>query len=184
MVQRGDSVRAWVSSYDKDSDSLYFLVEWGDGTETGWVGPIPSATDYAVFHIYGDTGVFGVLAKAKDATHETGWSDTSFVHVGVYGPFAPHRPSGPHTVSVGDSATYVTAAGHPLGRKVSLQYDWGDTLGDWSEFIAADQFYYLRHAFAHSGTMLVRARARDGADHISNWSKPESVLVAGTFQFR
>jgi hypothetical protein len=184
MAQRGDSVRAWVSSYDQDSDSLYFLIEWGDGTESGWVGPVPSATDYGVFHAYGDTGVFGVLAKAKDEAHQTGWSDTSFIHVSEYGPFAPHLPSGPDTVSVGDSVTYATAAGHPLLRKVSLQFDWGDTLSDWSEFIAAGQFYYLRHAFARAGTMVVRARARDALDHTSVWSKPESVLVVQTFRFR
>ena len=177
MAERGDSVRAWVSSYDRDADSLYFLIEWGDGTESDWVGPVPSASDNEVFHVYSDTGVFVVLAKAKDATHETGWSDTSFIHVGDFGPFTPHQPSGPHTVSVGDSVTYVTAAGHPLLRKVSIQFDWGDTLSDWSELIPVDQFYYVRHAFAHAGAMLVRARARDALSHISDWSKPESVLV-------
>jgi hypothetical protein len=184
MAQRGDSIRVWVSSYDKDSDSLYFLVEWGDGTESGWVGPVPPATDYAAFHVYGDTGVFGVLAKARDATHETGWSDTAFVQVGEFGPLVPHRPSGPATVTVGDSVTYVTTAGHPLLRKVSFQYDWGDTLSDWSEFIAAGQFYYIRHAFAHAGTMLVRARARDAIDHISDWSKPETVVVEAKLETR
>ena len=30
LVQRGDSVRAWVFSYDKDADSLHFFIEWGD----------------------------------------------------------------------------------------------------------------------------------------------------------
>jgi hypothetical protein len=177
MAQRGDSVRAWVSSYDKDADSLYFFIEWGDGTESGWVGPVLSATDCVISHAYGDTGVFGVRAKAKDATHETVWSDTSFISVAEYGPFVPYRPSGRDTISVGDSATYVTAAGHPLLRKVSIQFDWGDTLGDWGEFIGANQFHYVRHAFARAGTMLVRARARDALDHISDWSKPESVLV-------
>jgi hypothetical protein len=184
MAQRGDSIRVRVSSYDKDADSLYFLVEWGDGTESGWVGPVPSASDYEVFHAYLDTGVFGVLAKAKDEAHESGWSDTSFIHVGEYGPFVPHRPSGPKTVSVGDSVTYITAAGHPLLRRVSIQFDWGDTLSDWSEFIAADQFYHSRHAFAHPGEMLVRARARDALDHISDWSKPESVLVEANTEAR
>lgn len=184
MAQRGDSIRVWVSSFDKDADSLYFFIEWGDGNQSGWVGPVQSASDYEVFHAYSDTGVFGVLAKAKDATSESGWPDTSFIHVGEYGPFVPHRPSGPETVSVGDSVTYITAAGHPLGKKVSLQYDWGDTLSDWSEFIAASQFYYLRHAFARAGTMLVRARARDALDHISDWSKPESVTVEANSEVR
>jgi hypothetical protein len=177
LAQRGDSIRIRVSSYDHDADSLYFFVEWGDGTVSDWVGPVQSASDYEVLHAYGDTGVFGVLAKAKDEAVETGWSDTSFIDVGEYGPFRPHRPSGHDTVSVGDSVTYITAAGHPLGSKVSLQFDWGDTLSDWSEFIAADQFYRARHAFARAGEMLVRARARDALDHISDWSKPETVNV-------
>ncbi|MBM3331849.1 hypothetical protein FJY68_08370 [candidate division WOR-3 bacterium] len=177
MAQRGDSIWARVSSYDKDADSLYLFIDWGDGNVSGWVGPVPYATDYEFFHAYGDTGVFGVLAKAKDQTHETGWSDTSFIAVGEYGPFVPHRPSGPNPVTVGDTVTYVTAAGHPLRRKVSLQFDWGDTLGDWSDFISADQFYYARHAFTQAGQKFVRARARDLLDHVSDWSKPESVLV-------
>ena len=71
----------------------------------------------------------------------------------------------------------MTAAGHPLLSKVSIQFDWGDTLSDWSEFMAANDFYHARHAFAHVGEMLVRARARDALDHISAWSKPESVFV-------
>jgi hypothetical protein len=177
LAQRGDSIRVRVSSYDADADSVYFFVQWGDGTESGWVGPVASADDCEIYHVYVDTGFFSVLAKAKDEARETGWSDTSTIHVGEFGPFVPHRPSGPGQVSVGDSANYVTAAGHPLGRKVSLQYYWGDTLSDWSGFIAPDQFYYLRHAFAHAGTTLVRARARDELEHVSDWSRPETVNV-------
>jgi hypothetical protein len=184
LAQRGDSIRVRVSSYDKDADSLYFFIEWGDGTESGWLGPVPSASDYEIHHAYSDTGIAAVLAKAKDETHETGWSDTSFIDVGEYGPLVPHRPSGPDTVSAGDSVTYITAAGHPLGSKVSLQFDWGDTLSDWSGFIAANQFYYLRHAFAHAGMMLVRARARDTLEHVSDWSRPESVQVEADVEAR
>ena len=184
MAQRGDSIRVRVSSFDKDADSLYFFIEWGDGNQSGWVGPVQSASDYELYHAYSDTGVFAVLAKAKDELRETGWSDTSLIHVGEYGPLIPHRPSGPDRVSVGDSVTYVTAAGHPLGSKVSIQYDWGDTLSDWGEFVAANQFYYLRHAFAHAGIVLVRARARDVLEHISDWSKPESVTVEANSEVR
>ncbi len=184
IAQRGDSVRAWVFSYDKDADSLHFFIEWGDGTESGWFGPVPSATDYTLTHVYEDTGAFPVRAKAKDAVHESGWSDTSLVRVAEYGPFVPHRPTGPDTVSVGDSVTYVTAAGHPLRRDVSLQFDWGDTLGDWSEYIRPDVFFSARHAFSRTGTMLVRARARDALDHISDWSKPETVEVQTKLEAR
>lgn len=177
IAQRGDSVWAQVQSYDRDGDLMFFLIDWGDGTQSGWVGPVPSATAYAIPHVYTDTGVFDVLARVKDSTHETGWSDTSYIHVGEYGPFVPHRPSGRDTLPVGDSATYFTSAEHPLYRRVSIQFDWGDTLGDWSQFMASGESYSARHAFSRAGTMLVRARARDTLDHVSDWSKPESVTV-------
>jgi hypothetical protein len=135
-------------------------------------------------HVYGDTGVFGVRAKAKDAIHETVWSDTSFIHVGEYGPDIPHRPSGPDTVPVGDSVAYVTATGHPLLKRVAFQFDWGDTIGDWGGFVAAGEFFPGRHAFTRGGTMAVRVRAKDTLEHVTDWSRPESVFVIDTFRFR
>jgi len=184
MAQRGDSVHFSAHSFDPDADSLSYLFEWGDGNQSGWVGPLPPGGDCDLAHVYGDTGVFAVLARSKDVVHETDWSDTSFVHVGEYGPYVPHRPSGPGSVPVGDSVTYVTAAGHPLGRRVSFQFDWGDTVGDWSGFVRATEFFSARHAFTRGGVMLVRARARDTLEHVSDWSRPESVVVVDTFRFR
>jgi hypothetical protein len=176
-VQRGDSVRASLFSYDREGDSLEFFVQWGDGTESGWIGPVTSATEYGIMHAYEETGTFYARAKVKDATHESGWSDSSFIRVGEYGPYSPRRPSGPDSVSVGDTVTYATAAGHPLQRRVAIQFDWGDTLGDWSGFVGAGESLTARHAFTRGGMMLVRARARDSLDHVSDWSKPESVQV-------
>jgi hypothetical protein len=184
MAQRGDSVRVRVYSFDPDDDSLSMFLEWGDGTESGWVGPLPSPADCGLVHAYGDTGVYGVRARAKDAVHETVWSETCFIRVGEYGPDVPHRPSGPDTVPVGDSAAYVTAAGHPLLKRVAFQFDWGDTVGDWSGFVAAGEFYAGRHAFVHGGWVAVRARAKDTLEHVTDWSGPESVMVIDTFLLR
>ena len=184
IAQRGDSVRITAHSFDPDLDSLFYFFDWGDGTQSAWVGPLPSGTDCDLAHMYGDTGMYGVRAKSKDAVHEADWSDTLFVHVGEYGPYVPHRPSGPDTVAVGDSVAYVTAAGHPLLRRVAFQFDWGDTTGDWSEFVRAGEFFSARHAFARGGVMLVRARAKDTLEHVSDWSRPESVVVVDTFRLR
>jgi hypothetical protein len=182
--QIAQRVRFRAYSFDPDSDSLSYLFEWGDGTQSGWVGPIPSGAECGLAHVYPDTGMYGARAKSKDAGHETGWSDTAFVSIGEYGPYVPHRPSGPDTVPVGDSVTFVTAAGHPLLRRVSFQFDWGDTLGDWSGFVDAGEFYSARHAFTRGGVVAVRARAKDSLEHVSDWSRPESVVVVDTFRFR
>jgi len=184
IAQRGDSLRVRVSSYDADSDSLWFLLDWGDGEGSGWVGPLEPGAKLSLAHAYQDTGFYGVRAQAKDAALTSDWSEASPVHVGEYGPGVPHRPSGPETVPVGDSATYVTLAGHPLAKQVSIQFDWGDTVGDWGRFIAAGEFYSARHAFRRGGTMLVRARARDTLEQVSDWSKPKSVIVVDTFMVK
>jgi hypothetical protein len=184
LVQRGDSVRLSAYSIDPDYDSLSYLFDWGDGTQSGWVGPEPSGTGCGLAHLYLDTGAYGARAKSKDAAHETDWSDTSFIYVGEYGPYVPHRPSGPDTATVGDSTTFVTSASHPLRRRVAFQFDWGDTIGEWSEFVGSGKIFAARHAFTRGGVMAVRARARDTLEHVSDWSKPESVVVVDTFRFR
>jgi hypothetical protein len=184
IAQRGDSVRVSAYSFDPDSDSLSYLFDWGDGNQSGWVGPVQPGADCGLAHVYPDTGVYGARAKSKDAAHEADWSDTLFVRIGEYGPYVPHRPSGPDTVPVGDSTAYVTTAGHPLQRRVAFQFDWGDTIGDWGGFVCAGEFYSARHAFIRGGVMAVRARARDTLEHVSDWSKPESVVVVDTFRFR
>jgi hypothetical protein len=184
MAQRGDSIWFRAYSFDPDSDSLSYLFAWGDGTESGWSGPMVSGAECVLAHVYEDTGTYGARAKSKDAVHETGWSDTLFVRIGEYGPYVPHRPSGPDTVPVGDSATFVTMAGHPLQRRVSFQFDWGDTIGDWSEFVGSGALFAARHAFTRGGVTAVRARAKDTLEHVSEWSKPESVVVVDTFRLR
>jgi hypothetical protein len=177
MAQRGDSARLWAYASDPDLDSVSYLFDWRDGTDTQWTEPVASGLECGRAHIYADTGVYCARVKARDAGFETAWSDSWTVNVGEYGPFVPHRPAGPDTVQVGDSVTYVTAAGHPLQERVAFQFDWGDTLGDWSGFVDAGEFFSVRHAFTRAGLALVRARAHDTLDHQTGWSRPESVVV-------
>jgi hypothetical protein len=184
FAQRGESTWFYAYSYDPDSDSLSYRFQWGDGTETEWLGLFPSGTDCAASHLYGDTGTFGVRAKSKDVRHETGWSETLFVRVGEYGPFVPHRPSGPDTVPVSDSTSFITSAGHPLQKKVAFQFDWGDTTGDWSEFVRPGELFVARHAFTRGGVFAVRARAKDTLEHVTDWSKDDTVVVIDTFRIR
>jgi len=64
-----------VSTTDPDGDDLYYYVEWGDGTDSGWVGPFASGTPYTFSHSWSSTGSYVVRARAKD-NHgaESTWS--------------------------------------------------------------------------------------------------------------
>jgi hypothetical protein len=101
------------------------------------------------------------------------------VRIRDYGPFVPNRPVGPDTVAVLDTTRFISAAGHPLREKVALQFDWGDTLGEWSGLVAPETIVKMRHAYVRTGVFGVRARAKDSLEHTSEWSSAETVTVIG-----
>jgi hypothetical protein len=65
-----------VHSMDYDGDSLFYLIDWGDGTTSGLVGPYPECEPVEVCHTYLSQGNYNIRAKAKDINGlESDWSD-------------------------------------------------------------------------------------------------------------
>jgi len=61
---------------DPDDNTLSYLVEWGDDTDTGWFGPYPSGSMASTSHIWNQTGSYLIRAKVKDTQDlESEWSD-------------------------------------------------------------------------------------------------------------
>ncbi len=178
----GDSLWFSALSVDPEADSIAYLFHWGDGGETGWSDWYPPGEEWRAAHAFGDSGFYGVVAKAKDAGHETGWSDSFPVEVREFGPWTPSRPSGRDTVPLGDTVLFLTKANHPLGERIAIQFDWGDTLGCWGGFAEPGSIIKGYHVFYSGGIFEVKARAKDSLEHLSGWSKPESVLVIDTFR--
>lgn len=51
---------------DPDGDYIYYYIEWGDGTNTDWVGPYCSGYKLTVSHEWTQKGDYTIKAKAKD----------------------------------------------------------------------------------------------------------------------
>jgi len=67
---------------DPDDDKIFYLFDWDDGTNSGWVGPYDSGEPGCASHIWDTPGIYQVKAKAKDVhvpPCESGWS----VHLSV-----------------------------------------------------------------------------------------------------
>lgn len=63
------------SSIDPNNDSLYFLFDWGDGTDSGWIGPYESKEIVNISHIWIEKGNYEVKTKVKDIHElESEWS--------------------------------------------------------------------------------------------------------------
>jgi len=63
---------------DPNEDDVFLFVEWGDGTNTGWLGPYASGAEVTVNHTWTKKGTYVIKAKAKDMYGaESGWGTLS-----------------------------------------------------------------------------------------------------------
>lgn len=65
-----------TSTTDPDGDLIYYLFDWGDETNSGWIGPLNSGEICNISHNWTETGNFEIKVKAKDIYDlESDWSD-------------------------------------------------------------------------------------------------------------
>lgn len=51
---------------DPDLDALFYFVDWGDNTSSGWFGPYSSGLQGSAVHNWTEKGTYSVRVKAKD----------------------------------------------------------------------------------------------------------------------
>jgi hypothetical protein len=52
---------------DHDGDPIWYWFDWGDNTNTGWLGPYPSGSEVSESHIWSTQGNYHLKIKAKDS---------------------------------------------------------------------------------------------------------------------
>jgi nitroreductase len=65
--KRGIQYNYTISAVDVDNDTVSYYVDWGDGTNTTWVGPCSSGESVLFNHTWAKRGTYVIKAKAKDA---------------------------------------------------------------------------------------------------------------------
>jgi hypothetical protein len=72
----GTSYTYSCSTTDVDDDNIYYWFDWGDGTNSGWVGPFTQGSSISEAHTWAAKGTYPVKVKAKDIhDEESVWSD-------------------------------------------------------------------------------------------------------------
>ena len=65
-----------TSSTDSDGNQIYYLWDWGDGTQSEWLGPFASGAEASAQKTWNKKGIYLIKVKAKDASGlESDWSD-------------------------------------------------------------------------------------------------------------
>jgi len=65
-----------TSTSDSDEDRIYFLFDWDDGSNSGWIGPYNSGEVISESYSWKSVGNYDIRVKAKDDSGaESEWSD-------------------------------------------------------------------------------------------------------------
>jgi len=57
-------------SIDPDENDVSYYIDWGDDTNTGWIGPFDSGEEITRSHKWDEEGTYTISAKAKDIFDE------------------------------------------------------------------------------------------------------------------
>lgn len=64
-----------IFTTDPQDDTIYYLIDWGDDTQSGWLGPNNSGEYITISKSWESFGIYNVKIKAKDSDgHESAWS--------------------------------------------------------------------------------------------------------------
>jgi hypothetical protein len=70
------------ASIDSEGDLYYFILDWGDGNISGWLGPYPSDQIFTVTHQWSEPGTYSFRLKVKDPFGaESDWSELFTIYI-------------------------------------------------------------------------------------------------------
>ena len=82
------SGRSWeeyeftFNTTDPDGDDVYYFVDWGDDTNSGWKGPYESGEEVTITNKWTSEGLYEITARARDANYVVSdWSDPFSINI-------------------------------------------------------------------------------------------------------
>ena len=55
-----------IVATDPNEDDVYYDIDWGDDTTSGWIGPYPSGEEVTISHAWSEQETYTIKVKAKD----------------------------------------------------------------------------------------------------------------------
>ena len=170
------------SSTDPEGDQIFYLFEWGDGSNSGWLGPYPSGATGTASHIWTELGTFSVRVKARDV-----WGSGSPLSepllVTITDNTPPNTPSitGPTSVKPFVSYLYTFSGTDDQDQDLLYEIDWGDGNGaaGIGPYQSGEEFT-LPHTFNARKTYQIKTRTTDTAGAKSDWAYLD---VAAPFEY-
>jgi len=167
-----------VVASEPDGEDVYYLIDWGDGTDTGWLGPFTPGVEQTAQKSWDAEATYVVQAKAKDINQVLGdWSDP--LSVLIIDDNAPGTPTidGQKRGKVGTSYTFTISTLDVDGDQVYFMMDWGDgQVDDWVGPYDSGVAVELNHTWDEKGTYTVKVKAKDVPGLEGAWGSMSVVM--------
>jgi hypothetical protein len=154
-----------TSTTDPDGDSVIYLFDWGDGTNSGW---LPNGEGS---HCWNELGSYAVKAKARDIWGAVSqWSDPLTVVISDNTPPSIPTITGPSSGKPGTPYLFNIQSVDPQGQNIYYYVDWGDDSNSlWLGPYASGTTIHITHVWDTKGTYSIKAKAKDTSDLESDW---------------
>jgi hypothetical protein len=166
------------SATDPENEQIYYLFDWGDGSNSGWLGPYSSGQTVVGSHIWTALGTDDVKVKAKDIWGAASpWSEP--LHITIVDNTPPAAPSitGPSQGSPGINYLFNLVTTDAQDQNVYYYVDWGDqTNSGWLGPYLPGVTEHVTHSWTTRGTFSVRVKAKDILNSESDWSTLDIVM--------
>jgi hypothetical protein len=187
----GKTLVVWNRDYsyksttsDPNGDDIYYLFDWGDGSNSGWLGPYSSGQMGTGTHAWAELGTFSVTVKARDIWG-AGSPISEALTVVVTDNTAPFDPTitGPSQIKPNIENTYIVSAVDEFDHDVEFDIDWGDGNGvaGIGPYKSGEEVEFT-HTWAKKRTYDVRVRATDQFGLESNWTHLQ-IVCPMNYQF-
>jgi len=168
-----------TTTTDPDGDTIYYMFDWGDGTDSGWQGPYGSGQTVDENHIWDEYGSYEIKAKAKDINGiESDWSGIKTVDIVENAAPSPPTINGPTMFKAQKLQTYQLSSTDPEGHNIYYQILWGD--GDMMNYegpFESAETAEFSHAWSSPGDYTIITKAMDEYGAKSSQSQIKITVI-------
>ncbi len=170
-----------TTTTDPNGDDVSYQFYWGNGNTSAWSDFISSGISITMSKSWSKAKSYTIKARAMDIKGKvSAWSNEHQITIRANKlPNIPSVPSGPSSAKLGVVCNFRTSTTDPDDDSVAYQIDWGDGIySNWSNFIVSGQTCTMSHSWTSEGIYLIKSRAKDIKNAITNWSNPHQIIVS------
>jgi hypothetical protein len=171
---------------EPDGENVYYFFDWGDGSNSGWLGPYTQGQQIAAQKAWSVEGTYTVRVKAKDINQaQSGWSAPISMTILTDRP--PNAPTmtGASEGEPGHFYLYTLTTIDPDGDMVYYYIDWGDGQTTvWVGPYNSGAIATVSHQWTEEGTYTVQAKAKDTQGIESGWTTLEVTMPVSVEKYQ